>query len=269
MDEHIKAYFQPVSEEGPGGHFRTVIPLHEEFKGSWEELQKMAPTCPRGWYELALLSSQDRIEFLRDFWLMKLPYHPQLNVFLAEFFASLADIGVFVTQRKFDDPYEAHLVYGLKEDRGFYRGSPPASDQTIINLKAQFAEFVLPTDYLAFLQIHDGFYKYTDTGLTTSRELLRKYRDFQMHLDQMDPLLTTDGSAVNPKRLVPFYESFGFPCYQCFWADWYPAHEMGNIYYSGLTHTLSDHKLDGASPENMSFPTFLDWLMFYLETIKV
>lgn len=85
----------------------------------------------------------------------------------------------------------------------------------------------------------------------------------------MEPLLTAEGSEVNPKHLIPFYESFGFPCYQCFWADWYPDQEMGNIYYSGLTHTISANRDETVGTENMSFPTFLDWLMFYLETIKV
>ncbi len=269
MDEHIKAFFQSTPDESPGGHFRKVIALHEQQELKWEELHKMAPSLPRGWYELALLTTQDRVEFTRDFWLMKLPYQPDFTNFLNDFFNSLCEVAVFITQQKFDDPFETHMVYGLKDDRGFFRGNPPASENAINTLKAQFAEFVLPNDYLAFLQIHDGFYKYTDTGVTPSRKLLQKYREFQQHLDQLEPLLSPDDNPVDPRRLIPFYESFGFPCYQCFWGEWYPEHEMGNIYYSGLTHTISDHKSDTSSPENMSFPTFLDWLMFYLETIKV
>jgi hypothetical protein len=269
MDGHIKAFFQPASEDTPGGHFRCVIPLHEGPDIAFEEVIQLCPQLPRGWYELALLPTRDRIEFTRDFWLMKLPFHPLLSPFLNDFFASLSNVGVYVTQRKFDDPYEAHLVYGLGDDRGFFRGSPPASEDSISNIKAQFAEFVLPVDYLMFLEIHDGFYKYTDTGLTTSDKLYAKYRDFQAFLEQRDTLLTSDGTPVNPARLIPFYESFGFPCYQCFWAEWYPEHEMGNIYYSGLTNTISNNLSDRSSPENMAFPTYLDWLMFYLETIKI
>lgn len=269
MDEHIKAFFQPSSEGTPGGRFRCCLPLHEGPDMEWQQVSGICPSLPRGWYELSLLPARDRTEFVRDYWLMKLPFHPQLSTFLNDFFSSLNEVGIYITQQKFDDPYEAHLVYGLKDDHGFFRGNPPAEEEAISNLRAQFSEFVLPLDYLAFLEIHDGFYKYSDTGLIPSQKLFAKCQDFQSRLEQQDTLLSAGGTPVNPKRLIPFYESFGFPCYQCFWAEWYPANEMGNIYYSGLTHTISDHHSDRASPENMSFPTFLDWLMFYLETIKV
>ncbi len=269
MDEHINAYFHTGSADAPGGRFRAVLKLHEDRPASWEDLHELVPSLPRGWYELATLSAKDRVEFTRDFWSMKLPFHSKFPAFISEFFGSLRDVGVYVTQQRYDDPYEAHLVYGLKDDCGFFRGSPPALEDSLTNLKGEFAEVVLPADFLAFLEIHDGFYKYTDTGITSSKRLLQKYQEFQAHLEKMDPLLNAEGSEVNPKHLIPFYESFGFPCYQCFWADWYPDQEMGNIYYSGLTHTISMYRDDNVGPENMSFPTFLDWLMFYLETIKV
>lgn len=270
MHEHIKAYFRSTKdEEGSEGHFRQVIALHEERKHSWDEIVRLCPTLPRGWHELAILPSTDRIDFLRDFWMMKLPFHPLLSPFLNDFFSSLDDVGVFLTQGQYDEPWRASLVYSVKDDRTFFRGSPPISKEDIGALKVQFAEFVLPADYLAFFEIHDGFCKYTDTGLYASSALWRNYKHLVEHLEELSPLLAADSTVVNPKRLLPFYESFGFPCYQCFWAEWYPDNEMGNVYYSGLTHTISDHTSARPRPERMAFPTFLDWLMFYLETIKV
>ena len=59
------------------------------------------------------------------------------------------------------------------------------------------------------------------------------------------------------------------PFFQCFWLEWYPEDEMGNVYYSGVANTISDLAAKATSAENMAFPTFTDWLMFYLETIEV
>ena len=78
----------------------------------------------------------------------------------------------------------------------------------------------------------------------------------------------TKGELINPHSLIPFYESFGMPFYQCFYKDWYPETEMGNIYYSGNTNTISDVKNKDPSSEAMAFSTFSDWLIFYLETIS-
>jgi len=120
MDEHIKAYFQPCSGDSPAGHFRQVIKLHESPDLAWQDVQKLVPNMPKGWFELAHLSVKDRIEFTRDFWLMKLPFHPLSTAFFSDFFSSLRDIGIYITQQRFDDPYEVHMVYGLNEDRGFF-----------------------------------------------------------------------------------------------------------------------------------------------------
>jgi hypothetical protein len=57
------------------------------------------------------------------------------------------------------------------------------------------------------------------------------------------------------------------PFYQCFWAEWYPEQEMGNVYYSGESKTISDVFGSFSSSETMAFTTFTDWLMFYLERI--
>ncbi len=118
------------------------------------------------------------------------------------------------------------------------------------------------------MEIHNGFSKTTDTGIISTRMMPLVYERFLSLIDKDNPPLTTKGKSVNPRSLIPFYESFGMPFYQCFWKDWYPENEMGNVYYSGSAHTISDPENGDLSGDSMAFPTFLDWLFFYLEIIS-
>lgn len=268
MDFHVKQFFCQFSEETPSGTFHRVIPLHEAPDTNWENLQSCVPKLCKGWHELAHLNPEDRIEFTRDFWLSKLPYHAEMAPFLERFFQTLDDIGIFITQNRVDDPYEATLVYSLKDNSGFYRGAPPASDEAIAQLEKDFPEFTFPKDYLNFLQIHNGFCKTTDTTGITAAELMRhRYIILQDYFSTVDGISTTNGREVNPKMLVPFYESFGMPFFQCFWKEWYPEQEMGNVYYSGLSNTVSNIDDNDFGSKNMAFTSFSDWLIFYLEQI--
>jgi hypothetical protein len=266
MDHHALEHYSSYSEKAPHGHFHRVIPLHDQPSLSWKEASEMAPRLCRGWYELAQLAVQDRIEFTRDFWLAKLPYHAHLSEFIVKFFASLDDIGIFLTQQKYEDPFDVHLVYSLAGNSGFFHGEPPASEAEIITLQKVFLDYILPVDYLAFLQIHNGFAKLTDTGITPSTAMKESYEAFQEIVEQ-DPVTTMKGKAVNPKSLIPFYKSFGLPFFQCFWGEWYPEQEMGTVYYSGMTKTISTCVKADDDVETMAFKTFADWLMFYLEKI--
>lgn len=270
MDSHLKQYYSDYPEDTPRGNFHKVIPLHKNTHLSWEKVIEMVPSLPKGWFELSHIQVQDRIEFTRDFWLAKLPYHPRFPEFLMKFFSKIDSIEIYIVQQKYDDPFEAHLVYSLKNDSGFYRGFIPASEEDLNNLKKTFPDFIFPPDYLAFLQIHNGFCKTTDcTGITKSKHVGETYQKFQtMLLNQQIPVATTKGATVNPHTLVPFYESFGMPFYQCFWAEWYPENEMGNVYYSGINNTISDVQGKDLPFENLAFTTFVDWLMFYLEQIE-
>ena len=268
MDLHAIEYYSAYSEQEPHGHFHRVIPIHDEPFLDWTEASKLAPGLCRGWYELSQLPIQDRIEFTREFWLAKIPYRPGLDEFLFNFFASLDDIGIFLTQQKYADPFEVHLVYSLVNNSGFFHGKCPASEAEIINLQKVFPNYILPADYLAFLQVHNGFAKLTDTGITPSINMKEGFEAFQKKLvEGPDPIATCEGDYVNPASLIPFYESFGMPFFQCFWGDWYPDQEMGNVYYSGLTRTISTCKKKDDCVETMAFETFTDWLMFYLEKI--
>ncbi len=266
MQHHIKEYYKQSSGDTGKGKFHKVIHINEANELLWEEIQELAPSLPRGWFELAHLKPSDRLEFTRDFWIAKLPYHPPLQEFLTKFFQSLEDIYIFLVQQKFDDPFDAHLVYGLKKDAGFYKGHPPILEKDVLHLKAEFSEIIFPKDYIAFLQIHDGFCKTTDcTGVFKSTSIKSTYERLQESIAKLEKETTgANGVSINPLSLIPFYESFGMPFFQCFFKDWYPEDEMGNVYYSGNNNTISDIK----SSETMAFPTFSDWLIFYLETIS-
>lgn len=267
MSEHFHEYY---GREGPNAHFYRVIALHHEPDLDWEELSQKIPLLPRGWFELSRLPTEDRIEFTRAYWMAKIPFispnESHLEERLDTFFQSLDDIEIFATQSKPDHPFDVHMVYGLKEATGFFHGSPPAADLALDNLRKQFAHVNLPPDYLAFLQIHDGFSKYTDTGLIKSRDMARVFQQLQ-HLLSEEILVRPDGQGIDPSSLIPFYESFGLHCYQCFYADWYPEEEMGNIYFSENDRTISNFLDRNHLEENLAFSTFLGWLVFYLEDI--
>lgn len=266
MDDHIKEFYSQYSDESPKGNYYKAIALHETADIDWETISQKVPILPKGWYELAQLPAKDRIQFTYDYWLSKLPYHPSIDELLSNFFGALDNIGIFLIEKKYGDPFEVEMVYSLLNNRGFYRATTPATDDDIIRLQKLFQEYILPEDYLAFLQIHDGFCKTIDcTGITSSKNMKTSYNDFQDLLESQNPVTTKSGRLVDPHTLIPFYESFGMPYYQCFWAEWYPDQEMGNVYYSVADNTISDPL---KKPDAMAFPTFIDWLLFYLEQIE-
>jgi hypothetical protein len=267
MDQHALEYYRPYSEEFPHAHFHRVIALHDEPVLDWQEASELAPKLCRGWYELSKLPLQDRLEFIRDFWCAKFTSYPNFVDFILNFFKSVDDIGIFLTQQKFDDPFSVQLVYSLSDDSGFFHGNPPAEENEIINLQKVFSDYILPPDYLDFFRIHNGFAKQTDSGITEIKGMQESYENLQSVLEKGEPLRTTCGTPINPKALIPFYTSFNMPFFQCFCGDWYPGQEMGNVYYSGMTHTISDFEKNGPCIDNMAFENFTDWLMFYLEKI--
>lgn len=268
MDEHIGQYFEEFSEHSLDGNFHRVLAVHEKPDIQWEMVEQLHPRIPRGWYELARLPSKDRIEFVLEFWLSQLPFHPQANESLSKFFGMIDDIGIYLTQKTFEHPFEAYLVYSLAGNKGFYRGGIPATEDEVRATQAYFPEYILPEDYLSFLKIHNGLWKTIDeTGLLNTYAMQNVYVNFQEMLELQGDLMTPEGKGINPKALIPFYESFGMPFFQCFWGEWYPLQEMGNVYYSGETNTISRTGNGELGEESMSFPTFQDWLFFYLESI--
>lgn len=243
-------------------------PLHEQSRQPFEDLLKSAPTLPRGWWELASLSPQDRVEFVRGFWQSVLPYAPHTDEAIGQFFGGLRDIGIVLVQESEESPHQPVMFFDQGPNRGFFCGRVPAAAEHLSHLREQFSDYNLPNDYLAFLKIHDGFHKAGDTGLIPSGRLTAAYQEFGGLLSERDPLLLhfrESDHQIDPSDLIPFYQSFGLDSFQCFYADWYPQQEMGNVYYSGIDHSLSDY-MDQANLHNhLAFPTFLDWLVFYLD----
>lgn len=267
MDSHAQELYSAYSDDNPHGHFHKVIALQCNKKLDWSAASDLAPELPKGWYELSRLTLKDRIDFTREFWLSKLPYHRDLNRFLENFFQSLDDIAIFLTQANIDEPFRAQCVYSLRDNGGFFRGDPPATENQILNLRKDFPNIAFPADYLAFLSVHNGFAKLTDTGITQSGRMKTSYEEFNKEQEKRGPAITCAGTPVNPASLIPFYKSFNMPFYQCFWSDWYPENEPGNVYYSGATNSISDCTKADLHVETMAFETFTDWLIFYLEKI--
>lgn len=260
--------FHDFFVEGEGGkHFHQVIALHESPDLAWEDISKLIPLLPRGWFELARLPIEDRIEFTHEYWEAKLPFvSALLERKLNEFFENVEEIGIYATQEKRGGIFDVHMVYGLKAGTGFFQGGPPASDEALDTLIKQFSPLNFPPDYLAFLRIHDGFSKYTDTGIIKTRDMAQIYQRLQ-HLLADELLVRPDGQMIDPDHLIPFYESFGLHSYQCFYADWYPDEDMGTVYFSEHERSISNF-LDSSNLEaNLAFPSFFGWLVFYLEDI--
>lgn len=270
MDKHVKEFYSQYSDESGKGNFHKVIALHDSPDVGWDVMKNLVPKMPKGWFELSHISAKDRVQFSLEYWLSKIPYKPNLDQAFSNFFNQLDDIGVIVSQKTFDAPFEVHLVYSMKKDRGFYRGCPPATEDDILDLQKLFPNLILPKDYKTFLQIHNGFCKTTDcTGILSTKQMKESLNKFRALVESQGNLTAKTGKIVDPKSLVPFYESFGMPFYQCFWSDWYPEHEMGNVYYSGVDNTITiPMNAKEGSPENMAFATFTDWMAFYLEQIE-
>jgi hypothetical protein len=266
MDNHVKEYFSQASDGLPKGNFHKILAISEDpALYSWDQIHSMVPRICKGWYELSKLAPNDRIEFVRDFWLSKVPYHTRVLENIYQFFNSLDNIHVFIIQKNYDDPYKASLVYSLKEDKGFFHGCMGATEEETVQLQKTFPE-ILPQDYLAFLQIHNGFCKASDTGIIPIAKIQESTSKLRGMLKEY-PIVLPNGNLMDPQTLIPFYESFGMPVYQCFYSEWYPEDEMGNVYYSGITHTISEFGGNTSSIETMAFHTFSDWLFFYLERI--
>lgn len=267
MDCHAADFYRQYSDLFPQGRFHRVVALHDAPDIDWREISKMVPSLCKGWFELAHLPTQDRISFTRDYWLSKLAYFPSASKDIDKFFSTLDDVGIYIIQPKFEDPLTVQMVYSLSNDGGFFHGEAAASQDEIFELQRVYGDYILPLDYLAFLQIHNGFSKWTDTGIIKIADMKESYHSFQDMLENEPPLVNSKGETINPKALIPFYKSFGMAFYQCFFADWYPDQEMGNVYYSSETKSISDIYCADCATETMAFESFTEWLTFYLEKI--
>lgn len=247
--------------------FYRVIAFHETPDLIWEMVSEEVPLLPKAWFELSRLPTDCRLEFTKDYWIYKLPFFDSIAVDrLENFFDQVEDIGIYAIQTMKGLPFDLHMVYALKGNEGFFQGGPPASVETIDTLVKQFSHVNLPDDYVAFLQLHDGFSKYIDTGLIKTREMSRTYLKLQQALIDLQ-IEGPDGERVFPEQLIPFYESYGLHHYQCFYADWYPNKDMGNVAFSlqdlSISNFLDRHKQE----DELAFTSFLEWFLFYIEDV--
>jgi hypothetical protein len=260
MNSLARKFFTLSKENG----FCAIRFLTDEPNTSWEEISRIAYDIPRGWFELSRISSEDRVEFTRDFWLDRLPYHPSAHPAFFEFFEKLDDVGVVLTQRMEGEPMDAELVYSLADNSSFFRGRPPMNDFDCRELLAEL-NVNLPRDYVSFLKIHNGFGKLSEMGLLDFQEMGDAKRRLIDLFLKSDKRLKAGTKEVDPSGLFPFYEALGLSSFQCFYSDWYPGSEMGNVYFSGIDYTISDVSQKRAWVENLAFPTFSEWLSYYLQ----
>lgn len=262
MNSLAKKFYEIGGESG----FQEVIFLNEEPKLKWAEISEKVPELPRGWFELSRVDSEERIEFIAGYFLEKLPFHPIAHLSLDRFFQRLGDISIAIAKK--DSESHVEMVYSLKDDSSFFRGSPPLTEEDVRQFKTEI-EVPLPSDYLSFLKIHNGFGKLSEQGILCADEVSNKRRQVQDILLQRELNIEWNGRSIDPSALIPFYEDYGLNSFQCFFSDWYPGSEMGNVYLSGINYTVSDVANRNFWTEQLAFPSFLEWLSYYLEGMNV
>lgn len=260
MNSLAREFFTANKESG----YSYVRVLSEEPDCTWDEVNQLALDIPRGWYELSRILPQDRVEFTRDFWLDRLPYHPRAHPLIFEFFERLDDVAVVLTRTIEGEPMGAELVYSLADNSSFFRGKPPAGDMECSEMKSEL-ECNLPRDYISFLKMHNGFGKLSEMGLLEIQDVPDAKRRLIDLILRSEKRIKSGNAEVDPGALVPFYESLGLSSFQCFYRDWYPGSEMGNVYFSGIEYTISDVSHKKSWTENLAFPTFSEWLSYYVQ----
>lgn len=268
MNKQALEYYQS-KKECKDAIFDEVLTLHDQASThSFTDLLKKAKNLPKGFFELAKLPKKDRIDFSGSFWEATLPYSPKTHEFMTDFFSRVDDIGIYLIKREIDSEYSCHLVYSLGDEEAFFRGLPSASADQIAGLKNAIGT-ILPEDYLCFLQIHNGFAKNGDYGMIHSETILSEMASLQTEAMQMPNKPSFQNKPVDPSCLIPFYKTNGFNVYECFYQGWYPDKEMGNIQLSLGEGQKIDYSDPTARIKKMAFPTFLDWLMNYMEPFDV
>ncbi|MCB1106920.1 MAG: SMI1/KNR4 family protein [Chlamydiia bacterium] len=244
MQDRIVEYFE--NEE--------IVSLSDSPGSSWEEAKKKAPRLTKSWYELSQLDGVVRLEFIRDYWINALPYSPQTYAFVDRFFAGVAEVGMVGA------PRGLFLTYSMKKGKTFYLGGPPLVDQEILSLQEEM-DISLPDDFLQFYRIHNGFFKGGDTGIFSSGVLVEEGKRFK----ELRQTLKMGNQVISTESLLPFYRSFDLDVYQCFYSDWYPDGGVGNVLCSLSEGVVSDYRSKERGREYLAFPSFVEWLMFYLE----
>ncbi len=257
MNPLSKQYY----ERGGKSPFQEVIFLSDEKDLDWNTLSEKVPELPRSWFELARVDSKDRIEFISNLWMDSLSFQPLASRAISSFFSSLDDIAILVV--KSDFLYSAEMVYSLSDNRSFFRGLPPATEQDVRMFKAEI-KGNLPADYFSFFRLHNGFGKLSEMGLLPMEEVPKAMQAVREILEHQS---NSEERLINPESLTPFFENMG--SFQCFFSDWYPNSEMGNVFLSGINYTVSDTTNRGAWEEECAFASFIEWLSKYIEGMNI
>jgi hypothetical protein len=252
-----------------GGEVRFDQALLLERAGwDWERACREAEGLPRGWFELSRIGQEHRVEFVREFWTALLPYHPAASVKIDEFFGRVGEIDVVLRRQNGEEPLVAELVYSLRDNSSFFRGLAPASEGEEEEARRQLG-VLLPRDFRAFCKIHNGFGKLSELGVMRLEEMGGARREIEMAVWGAAEPLYSGPERIDPSSLIPFYHSFGLASYQCFYRDWYPGSEMGNLYFSGIDYTISNVSDRKRWSEELAFPTFIEWLAAFLTGMNV
>ena len=185
---------------------------------------------------------------------------------MSEFCSRLDDTAPVISRK--DDELQPEMVYSLADNSTFFRGLPPASEEDLREFRNEIG-LTFPRDYLSFLRLHNGFGKLSELGLLRIEDVgiaRQRVKGLLLHAEKS---VKSEGRAVDPGSFIPFYEAYGLSSFQCFYADWYPGSEMGNVYLSGIDYTISRISDRKSWAENLAFPTFLEWLTYYLEGMSL
>lgn len=231
-----------------------VTLFHEERELQWEEAVKLCPRLTKGWFELSKLEGAIRLEFIRDYWINSLPYFPHVYAFFDRFFSQVQEVGIVGVKGV------PSMYYALES--AFFIGGLPLIDVEIEKIKGEI-DYPLPKDYLQFFRVHNGFSKGEDTGVFPSYALLDEAEKVQAR----EQVIKCGLDIIDPHELFPFYRSFGLDVYQCFNKSWYVDGQVGNVLCSLAEGTMSNYKTREKGREYLAFPSFLDWLIFYLEDV--
>lgn len=249
-------------------HAKKVLALHENQDLPMAKVQELAPLLPHGWFELVQLSVPDRIEFVAAFWSSIFPYRPYVQDLIDHFFSRVGDIGVYLVKKDVDSHFFPHLVYSMDDEEHFYYGFPSATKEEMHGLKKAI-EVILPEDYVCFMKIHNGFSKNGDYGLIPVQNIKREKNSLYSKIVNSGQKILFHGKSLDPEVLIPFYKACGEGVFQCFHKGWYPDREMGNILFSLREEGGFDYTPYMNQENRGIFPSFLDWLMFYMETLDV
>lgn len=250
MNNDVLEFYSKSSAEDPNHPFYEVIFIDEEH-AFFNEMKKLAPNLPKGWFELCLQELDIRRDLIKGFWQANLPF------FSADpFFNRVDDIGLFLTKKSPDSAFEAELVYSFENNEGFIRGFPPL-DEKQIHLLSIENDYLLPHTYLQFLQIHSGLSSIQGEFINPLR-LLDKMRDF--HEKYAQDRFIFGEREIHPMSLIPFYKQKDPQGYQCFITEWSLGGEVGNVFFSEEEKSLSIYhpQRDGA------FARFSEWLTYFL-----